>query len=89
MAEAATGRTLATEIVQHLTDRGPVGGIRDSGITYLAMMGLGVDRIMRRAGHDMVQTSMGYVKQAEDLSGELGAPFDHCRRAWWVPRGFG
>jgi integrase len=48
---------------------------RDSGITYLAMSGLGVDKIVRRAGHDDVQTSMGYVKLAEDLSGSLGVPF--------------
>ncbi len=48
---------------------------RDSGITWLAMSGLGVDKIMRRAGHDMVQTTMGYVKLAEDLGGSLGTPF--------------
>ena len=48
---------------------------RDSGITWLAMMGLGVDRMMRRAGHDVVQTTMGYVKLAEDMTGELGVPF--------------
>ena len=48
---------------------------RDSGITWLAMMGLGVDRMMRRAGHDVVQTTMGYMKLAEDMTGELGAPF--------------
>jgi hypothetical protein len=48
---------------------------RDSGLTWLAMTALGVDKIMRRAGHDMVQTTMGYVKQAEDLTGDLGAPF--------------
>ena len=48
---------------------------RDSGITWLAMSGLGVDKICRRAGHDDVNTSMGYVKLAEDLSGNLGAPF--------------
>lgn len=48
---------------------------RDSGITYLAMTGLGVDKILRRAGHDMVQTTLGYVKQAEDLTGDLGLPF--------------
>jgi hypothetical protein len=39
------------------------------------MTGLGVDKISRRAGHDMIQTTMGYVKQAEDLTGDLGAPF--------------
>jgi len=48
---------------------------RDSGLTWLAMAGLGVDKIMRRAGHDMVQTTMGYVKLAEDLTGDLGTPF--------------
>jgi hypothetical protein len=48
---------------------------RDSGITWLAMSGLGVDKICRRAGHDDVSTSMGYVKLAEDLSGTLGVPF--------------
>ncbi len=48
---------------------------RDSGITWLAMTGLGVDKICRRAGHDMVQTTMGYVKMAEDLTGDLGVPF--------------
>ncbi len=48
---------------------------RDSGITYLAMAALSVDLMMRRCGHDMVQTTMGYVKQAEDLSGDLGVPF--------------
>lgn len=32
------------------------------------MSGLGVDKIMRRAGHDTVQTMMGYVKLAEDLN---------------------
>ncbi len=48
---------------------------RDSGITWLAMTGLGVDKIMRRAGHDVIQTTMGYVKQAEDVGGELGEPF--------------
>ncbi len=48
---------------------------RDSGITWLAMTGLDVAKIMRRAGHDEIQTTMGYVKLAEDLTGELGAPF--------------
>lgn len=48
---------------------------RDSGLTWLAMTGLGVDKISRRAGHDTIQTTMGYVKQAEDLSGDLGTPF--------------
>lgn len=48
---------------------------RDSGITWLAMVGLDVAKIMRRAGHDDVATTMRYVKQAEDIDGELGEPF--------------
>ncbi len=48
---------------------------RDSGVTWLAMTGLGVDKIQRRAGHEDIKTTLGYVKQAEDLTGELGAPF--------------
>jgi hypothetical protein len=39
------------------------------------MTGLGLPQIMRRAGHDDVGTTMGYVKRAEDLTGNLGAPF--------------
>ena len=39
------------------------------------MTGLGVDKICRRAGHDQIQTTMGYLKQAEDLTGNLGEPF--------------
>ena len=62
---------------------------RDSGVTWLAMAGLGVDKIMRRAGHDMVQTTMGYVKQAEDLTGDLGAPFGSLPPALLDPKSFG
>lgn len=47
---------------------------RDSGVTWLAMSGLAVDKIMRRAGHNTYDTTMGYVKLAEDLSRSLGAP---------------
>lgn len=48
---------------------------RDSGITWLALAGTDVAKIMRRAGHDDVGTTMRYVKLAEDLGGELGEPF--------------
>jgi integrase len=48
---------------------------RDSGITWLAMMGVDTGRIMRRAGHQDLGTTMGYVKQAEDLDASLGRPF--------------
>jgi len=49
---------------------------RDSGITWLAMSGVPMQAIMSRAGHDALQTTLGYVKRAEDLSaGTLGKPF--------------
>lgn len=48
---------------------------RDSGITWLAMVGLDTAKIMRRAGHDDVGTTMRYIKLAEDLGGDLGEPF--------------
>src|SRR5690242_3410292 len=49
---------------------------RDSGITWLAMTGLDVVKIKRRAGHDKVDTTDGYIKAAKDLGGaNLGPPF--------------
>lgn len=48
---------------------------RDSGLTWLALAGVEGTKIMRRAGHDLMQTTMGYVKMAEDLAGDLGVPF--------------
>lgn len=48
---------------------------RDSGITWLALAGVDVAKMLRRCGHDHVQTTMGYVKLAEDLTGDLGTPF--------------
>jgi integrase len=48
---------------------------RDSGITWLALAGVDVAKVMRRCGHDQVSTSLTYVKLAEDISGELGVPF--------------
>lgn len=48
---------------------------RDSGITWAAMSGLDAAKIMRRAGHDDIATTMHYVKKAEDIGGDLGTPF--------------
>ena len=31
--------------------------------------------IQRRAGHDNIQMTLGYVKMAEDLTGKVGTPF--------------
>ncbi len=49
--------------------------LRDSGITWLAMAGVDIVKVQRRAGHDEVSTTIGYVKQAEDLGGTMGEPF--------------
>jgi hypothetical protein len=49
--------------------------LRDSGITWLALAGVELPRMQRRAGHDNIQTTLGYVKMAEDLTGKIGAPF--------------
>jgi integrase len=48
---------------------------RDTGITWLALAGVDVVKMQRRAGHDTIQTTMGYVKAAEDFGGAAGAPF--------------
>lgn len=48
---------------------------RDTGITWLALSGLDVGKMQRRAGHEDLATTLGYVKQAEDLVGKLGTPF--------------
>ncbi|MGA7119696.1 MAG: site-specific integrase [Polyangiaceae bacterium] len=48
---------------------------RDTGITWLALAGVDVAKMQRRAGHDTISTTLGYVKVAEDLSGKIGEPF--------------
>jgi integrase len=50
-------------------------GWRDTGLTWLAIAGVDVVRMQRRAGHDDISTTMGYVKVAEDLGDTFGAPF--------------
>lgn len=49
--------------------------LRDSGITFLALSGVDVAKMQRRAGHDDPATTFGYVKLAEDLTGSIGEPF--------------
>jgi len=48
---------------------------RDSGLTWLALAGVDAGRIARRAGHEDLAMTLKYVKQAEDLTGQLGEPF--------------
>jgi hypothetical protein len=49
--------------------------MRDSGITWLALAGVSLQAIKRRAGHEDIHTTDGYAKAAEDLAGKVGAPF--------------
>jgi hypothetical protein len=42
---------------------------RDSGITWLALAGVDLVKIQRRAGHDQISTTLGHVKQAEEHEG--------------------
>jgi integrase len=55
----------------------PVGfrSWRDTGITWLALAGVDLPKMQRRAGHDNIGTTVGYVKAAEDVSGSIGEPF--------------
>jgi hypothetical protein len=48
---------------------------RDTGITWLALAGVDVAKMQRRAGHDNITTTIGYVKTAEDVAGTIGDPF--------------
>ncbi len=48
---------------------------RDTGVTWLALAGVDVAKMQRRAGHDHVTTTIGYVKAAEDVTGSIGEPF--------------
>jgi len=48
---------------------------RDTGITWLALAGVQLARMQRRAGHEDITTTLGYVKMVEDLGGNVGIPF--------------
>ena len=47
----------------------------DTGITWLALAGVDAAKMQRRAGHDHITTTIGYVKAAEDVTGKIGDPF--------------
>jgi hypothetical protein len=49
--------------------------IRDSGITWEALLGTPVERIQTRAGHEQLSTTIEYMKAVEDLHGKFGTPF--------------
>jgi hypothetical protein len=60
---------------------------RATGITWLAVAGLDASKIQRRAGHTTIETTMGYIHEAESFAGEeFGTPFRRCRSGSWGTR---
>ncbi len=58
---------------------------RDTGITWLALPrgdrpGLSLHAMQRRCGHEDIDTTNGYLKLAEDLSGMIRTPFPPLSR---------
>lgn len=49
--------------------------LRATGITWMAIRGDEPIKIMRRAGHENMTTTMGYVREAENLVTPIGEPF--------------
>jgi hypothetical protein len=49
--------------------------LRATGITWMAIRGDEPIKIMRRAGHENMSTTMGYVREAENLTTAIGEPF--------------
>jgi hypothetical protein len=52
-----------------------------TGITWLALSGLSLHAMQRRCGTEDIETTNGYVKMAEDLSGTIGEPFPELPRS--------
>jgi integrase len=57
--------------------RMPVGfrSWRDTGITWSAIDGVDIHKLQRRSGHDDVNTTLAYVKEAEDREKLCGRVF--------------
>lgn len=49
--------------------------LRATGITWLAMRGDDLARIMRRAGHSAMSTTLGYIREAESLGNAAAGVF--------------
>ncbi len=48
---------------------------RSTGITWEAVRGLDGTKLMRRAGHETFETTLGYIREAENLTAAFGRPF--------------
>ena len=53
---------------------------RNAGITRLALDGVDLAKMQRRAGRERIETTSAHVNAAEDLTGSIGMPFPRCRR---------
>lgn len=60
-----------TEATRHVTFH----DLRATGQTWAAVRGDDHLKIMRRAGHADAETSMIYIREAENLRGDFGTPF--------------
>jgi integrase len=49
--------------------------MRATGITWEVLSGTEHTRVMQRAGHERFETTLGYIREAEVLGQNLGAPF--------------
>ena len=58
--------------------------LRATGITWMAIRGDEPIKIMRRAGHENIATTMGYVREAENLEHPVGEVFPSLPRALFV-----
>lgn len=58
----------AVSLTENDATRMPVGfrSWRDTGIAWAAIGGVDVHKLQRRAGHDDINTTLAYVKEAED-----------------------
>ncbi len=76
-AHLAKARVTRARLTENTATTMHVGfrSLRDTGITWLALAGVDVVKNQRRAGHDEISTTMGYVKVAEDIGGAIGEPF--------------
>jgi integrase len=58
---------------------------RSTGITWAAIRGDEPLRIMQRAGHKSMSTTMGYIRTAEALRAGFGEPFPDLTACCWEP----
>lgn len=49
--------------------------LRDSGITWRFLAGERVEVVQREAGHEKIETTLGYAKEVQDRRGRFGEPF--------------